>query len=144
MIHIWRPCILSNFQDPHPPCPSTSKSLPSPWRWTSNFKRIYNYSHFLYSFCNQPVLFAQLENVNELCNNNGIMPVNERFKNKNKSCHIQIDDLAHKKCSGVMKGWRHCLTSESKGRFLVSNHSSNHPPPTPHPRCHFSKKGSGF
>ena len=27
---------------------------------------IYNYSHFKYLFCNQPVLFAQYENVNKL------------------------------------------------------------------------------
>ena len=41
MIHIWRPWKLSNFQDaPHsyPPCPSTSKILPSPWPWTSNIQ----------------------------------------------------------------------------------------------------------
>ena len=30
---------------------------------------IYNYSHFSYSFCNQPVLFGQLENVNNLWSN---------------------------------------------------------------------------
>ena len=62
------------------------------------------------------------------------MHVNERFKNKNqtKSRHIQIDDLTHKKCNGIIKGWHHCLTSELKGRFLVNNHSSEphpHPPP---------------
>ena len=39
MIHIWRPWKLSNFQDPSPRCPSTSKILPHPWTWTSNFKR---------------------------------------------------------------------------------------------------------
>ena len=30
-------------------------------------------------------------------------------------------DLAHKQCNGIIKGWLHCLTSESKGRFLVNN-----------------------
>ena len=25
------------FKTPHPPCPSTSKILPLPWSWTSNF-----------------------------------------------------------------------------------------------------------
>ena len=30
-------------------------------------------------------------------------------------------DSAHKWGSGIIKGWIHCLTSESKGRFLVSN-----------------------
>ena len=34
MIHIWRPWKLSSFQDPPPPCPSTSKILLSPWPWT--------------------------------------------------------------------------------------------------------------
>ena len=74
-------------------------------------------------FCNQPVLFAQLENVNKLWNNNLTMNVNERFKNKNKtkSRHIQIDDLAHKKCNGIIKDWHHCLTSVSKGRLFVNN-----------------------
>ena len=70
---------------------------------------IYNDSHFQYSFCNQPVLFAQLEN--------------KQFKNKSKtkSRDIQIDNLAHKKCNGIIKGWRYCLMSESKGRVLVNN-----------------------
>ena len=54
---------------------------------------IYNYSHLWYSFCNQPVLFAQLENVNKLWTNNRTAQVNERNQNKNKtkSRHIQID-----------------------------------------------------
>ena len=34
---------------------------------------------------------------------------------------VLLLDLAHKQCSGIIKGWLHCLTSESKGRFLVSN-----------------------
>ena len=46
-----------------------------------------------YSFCNQPVLFAQLENVNKLRSNNRTVHGNERNQNKNKtkSRHIQID-----------------------------------------------------
>ena len=66
------------------------------------------------------------------------MHVNKRFKNKTKtnSRHIQIDNLAHKKCSGFIKGWHHCLKSESKESFLVNNHSSVHPPP-------FFKGGKG-
>ena len=45
------------------------------------------------------------------------MQVNEWFKNKNKtkSLHIQIDDLVHKKCSDIIKGWRHSLTSDVSG-----------------------------
>ena len=39
MIHIWRPWKLSNFQDPPlTSYPSTSKILPPPWPWASNFK----------------------------------------------------------------------------------------------------------
>ena len=54
---------------------------------------IYNYSHFQYSFCNQLVLFAQLESVNKLWNNNRTVYVNERYQNKSKtkSRHIKID-----------------------------------------------------
>ena len=84
---------------------------------------IYNYSHFYYSFCNQFFLFAQLENVNKLWNNNRTVNVNERNRNKNKTKlrNIQIDDLAHKQCNGIINGRLHCLTSNSKGRFLVNN-----------------------
>ena len=46
---------------------------------------LYNYSHFWYTFCNQPVLSAQLENVNKLWNNNRAVDVNERNQNKNKT-----------------------------------------------------------
>ena len=65
----------------------------------------------------------------ETMENSHIMHMNERFKNKNKtkSSHNQIDDLAHKKCNGVIKGWRQCLKSKSKGRFLVNNHSLDPP-----------------
>ena len=49
---------------------------------------IYNYSHFWYSFCYQPVLFAQLENVNKLWNNNRTVHVTERNQNKNKTKHV--------------------------------------------------------
>ena len=30
-------------------------------------------------------------------------------------------DLAHKQCNGIIKGWLHCQTPESVGRFLVNN-----------------------
>ena len=43
---MWRPRKLSNFQDPRPPCPSTSTILPSPWLWTSNSK--WNYYQIIY------------------------------------------------------------------------------------------------
>ena len=35
--------------------------------------------------------------------------------------HIQIGDLVHKQCNGVIKGWHHRLTSVSKRRILVNN-----------------------
>ena len=56
---------------------------------------IYNYSHFQYSFCNQPVLFAQLENVHKLWNRNRTEHMNERNQNKSKtkSRHIQINHV---------------------------------------------------
>ena len=84
---------------------------------------IFNYSHFQYSFCNQPVLFAQLENVNKLWNNNRNVHVNKRDRNKNKtkSHHIQIHDLVHKQYNGIIKGWHHYLTSVSKRRIFVNN-----------------------
>ena len=90
---------------------------------------IYSYSHFQYLLCNQPVLFAQLENVNELWNNNHTVHVNERNQNKNKtkSSYIQIDHgfycliQPRKKCNCIIQGWLLRLTSESKGRFLVNN-----------------------
>ena len=34
---------------------------------------------------------------------------------------VLLFDLAYKKCNGIIKGWRHCHTSEWKGRFLVNN-----------------------
>ena len=55
---------------------------------------IYNYLHFYYSFCKQPALFAQHENLNTLWRNNRIVYVNERNQNKKKtkSRHIQINE----------------------------------------------------
>ena len=54
----------------------------------------FTYNHFYYSFCNQPALFAQLEIVNKLWNNNHTVHVNERNQNK-KSCLIQIEYSFH-------------------------------------------------
>ena len=34
---------------------------------------------------------------------------------------VLLLDLAHKQCIGIIKQWLHCLTSDSKGKFLVSN-----------------------
>ena len=51
---------------------------------------IYNYSHFKYSFCNQAILFAQLENVNKLWNDNRTVHVNQRNQNKSETKSLQI------------------------------------------------------
>ena len=34
---------------------------------------------------------------------------------------ILLFDLVHKQYNGIIKGWFHCLASESKGRFLANN-----------------------
>ena len=54
----------------------------------------FTYNNFQFSFCNQPALFAQGENVNKLWDNNRTVHVNERNQNK-KSCLIQIEHLFH-------------------------------------------------
>ena len=36
------------------------------------------------------------------------------------SSSVLLFDLAHKQYNGAIKGWLHCLMSESKGRFLVN------------------------
>ena len=79
---------------------------------------IYNYSRFWYSFCNQPVLFSKLENVSNLWNDNRTVHVNKRNENKKNQVtsysnwpSVLLFDLAHKQCSGIIKGWLHFLTS---------------------------------
>ena len=34
---------------------------------------------------------------------------------------VLLFDLDHKQCKDIIKGWLHCLTSESNGRFLINN-----------------------
>ena len=34
---------------------------------------------------------------------------------------VLLFDVAHKQCFGIIKGWLHYLTPESKGRFLMNN-----------------------
>ena len=52
---------------------------------------IYNYPHFWYLFCNQTVLFAQLEKVNKLWNNSHTVHMNERNQNKIKPSHVTFN-----------------------------------------------------
>ena len=118
MIQVWRSRKLSNFQDsPPPPCPCTSKILPPPWPWTSNSKLI------LQSTC-----FICKSWKCKLWNSNCTVHVSERNQNKQNQItsrsnwpRVLLFDLAHKQCNGIIKRWFHCLTSESKGRFLVNN-----------------------
>ena len=44
-----------------------------------------------------------------------------KVTSNSSSPRVLLFDLAHKQCNGIIKGWVHCLTSESKGRFLVNN-----------------------
>ena len=105
MTHIWRPWKLSNFQDLQLTCSSTFKILRPLSPWASNLKR---------TLPSSP---------------NDTVHVNERNQNKNKNlvtsysdwARVLLFDLAHKQCSGMIKGWFHCMTSESEGRFLVNN-----------------------
>ena len=56
--------------------------------------------------------------------------VYDRIKSKQKQNKVMshsnwprvlLFDLARKQCNGIIKGWIHRLTSESKGKFLVNN-----------------------
>ena len=57
--------------------------------------------------------------------------IKKKKKRKIGSHHIQISyafccstqDLAHKQCNRIIKGWLHCLALESKERFLVNDMS---------------------
>ena len=101
MMHIERPRKVSNFQDPSPPV------------------------HL------RPKFFRPLDLGRPISNKplpNDTVHLNKQNQNKNKteSRHSNwpralLFDLAHKQSNGIIKGWLHCLTSESKGRFLVNN-----------------------
>ena len=56
------------------------------------FKIIYNCSYFRYSFSNQSVLLAQLENVSKLWNNNRTVHVTEQNQNQ-VTGHVQVDHV---------------------------------------------------
>ena len=65
--------------------------------------------------------------VNKIWTNNRNAHVNEiKTKAKPSTSHsnwplVLLSDLAHKQCNGIIEGQLHCLTSESKERFLVNN-----------------------
>ena len=99
--------------------------------FTLLFVQLPKLSHFQYSFCNQPVLFAQLEKVNKFWDNNCTVYVNKRSQNKCKPSHVTFKlttgSVLRFICQTMqwlaylIKGWLNYLTSESKGRFLVNN-----------------------
>ena len=72
---------------------------------------------FLVLTLNQTVFFAQVHRACE-------RPKSKRKQNQvtsHSNCpRVLLFDLAHKQWSGIIKGWLHCLTSESKVRFLVN------------------------
>ena len=88
---------------------------------------IYNYSHFWYSFCNQSVLFAQLENANygtateRICERTKSKQKQNRVTSQSNWPRVLLFYLAHIQWNGIIKGRLHWLTSESQGRFLVNN-----------------------
>ena len=51
---------------------------------------IYNYSHLQYSFCNQPVLFAQLKNVRNYGTTTAPCMWTNEIKTKTKSSHVTL------------------------------------------------------
>ena len=88
----------------------------------------YNYSHFNTHFATNLFYLHSLKTETRLWKNNRTVQVNKRNKNKNRTNtshsnwpRVLRDFLAHKQCNGIIKGWLHCLMSESKGRFLANN-----------------------
>ena len=96
---------------------------------------INNYSHFSTHFAINMSFFEQLENFNKLWKSKRTVHVNERNQSKTKTRskskqkqnqatshsnwpRVALFDLAHKQCNGIIKGCLHCVTSDSKGRFL--------------------------
>ena len=119
MIQIWYPWKLFNFQDlPSPPCPSTSKISPPPWSWTFNSK-FPDDNHHLKEIIIQGWLFCTTWKRKQTMEQQRHRAC-ERMKSNTKSRPIQID-LAQKQCNGIIKRWLHCLTSESKGKFIFNN-----------------------
>ena len=57
---------------------------------------IYNYSHFGFSFCNQTILFSQLENLSNLWTTTASYITCEQAKWKQKY-------LAHKQCNNIIR-----------------------------------------
>ena len=102
---------MSNFQDPPPPCPSTSKIFQTPWLWTSNFKGTATPP----SLTNYGATIALCTWTNQI-----------KTKAKPNWPHA-IVWLAHIQCDRIIKGCLHCLTPESINNCLskMSGHGAN-------------------
>ena len=107
MMHIWHTGKLSKFQYPLPPCSYTSKNFPPLWPWTSNYKRN---PHSLQQTMEQHCACERTESKQK-----------KKVTSHSNWSRVLSFDLAHKQSNGNIKKWLHCLSSESKGKFLVSN-----------------------
>ena len=113
--HMTSMKIVSNFRDPPPLCPYTSEIFLTPWPWTSNFKRIHPHHHYHHHTLS-----------NKLCNNNCTMCMwTNKIKTKTKPSHVtfklttrSIVRFSPQQHNGIIKGWLHCQTSDSKEDFL--------------------------
>ena len=74
--------------------------------------------HILVLILHESALLAQLKHVNKLWNNNStcMWATKPKQKQNQVTSHsnwprVVLFDLAHKQCSGIIKGWVHVLTS---------------------------------
>ena len=111
-IHIWPPWKLSNFQDPSIPLVHLCTKFFHPLKLGRSILNRHPLPLLLQTMEQQP------------------HRASERTKSKQKQNHatscsnwprVPFFDLAHKHCNVIIKGWLHCLTPESKRRFLVNN-----------------------
>ena len=79
------------------PCPSTSNTFSPPWPWMSNFNRTVHVKK------------------------NKSKQKQNQFTSHSNWPLIPLFNLARKQCSGIIKEWHHCPTSESIVKFLVNN-----------------------
>ena len=114
-IHIWRPWKLSNFQNPLLPFHLRPKLSHSPWPWTSNFKRIPTSPH------SYPLQQTMEKQPHRACKRKKSKQKQNQVTSQSNWPRILSFDLAHKQFNGIIKGWLHCLTSESIGKVLVNN-----------------------
>ena len=111
-IHIWRPWKLFNFQDPSIPLVHLCTTIFHP---LDLGRPILNRSPL-------PLLQQTMEQQQHHASE---WTKSKQKQNQVTSCsnwpRVLLLDLAHKQRNGIIKGWLHCLTPESKGRFLFNN-----------------------